>query len=138
MDVIGGHAVEDTALGKIEQGYVEVMPMFEWNLAEDRIAVVAMLVNCVLAVSMMSPDRIGEKFKLITLGPVGDFAGKMLMFTHNLLQKHHACLAVSKTIAYVFKGKPPLGGAESLMDVQGKYVKILKGHAVDRVRWRVR
>lgn len=91
----------------------------------------AMLVDGILAVGMMCPHRVCQELQLIALGPARDLAGKVLVLTDHFLEKNHARLAVSQTIAYVLQSKTPLAGRKSFVDVKSKYAKISRGHVAN-------
>ena len=86
------------------------MPGLERHFAEYGVAMVAMLVDGILAIGVVRPDRVGKEFQLIALRPAWNLAGQLTMLADHFLKKHHACLAVSETIAYVFQGEAALAG----------------------------
>ena len=80
--------VQDASLLQTVGRDVDVLPAFDGVLAEDRVAVMAGVVNGIPTVSKVMPDLIGEVFKLSGVLPKGDFTFLPFMVAENFLQKN--------------------------------------------------
>jgi hypothetical protein len=87
--------------------------------AQDGIAVMAGVVNCILAVRVERPGVFSEKLKLGQNRPVGDFFLVTLVFALHFLQEHHIGIGGYQCIPDLVQDKPSIAGIETFMDVIG-------------------
>ena len=96
MDIIGNHAMQKTALREIYKRSINIVPASERVGAENSVAVMAMLINRVLAIGMMRPYGIGQILQLRLGGPVPHSFAVFLVVAHHFLQKYQVRFAVAK------------------------------------------
>ncbi len=113
------NAMQQAATGPGEGRYVNVFPTLERMFAQNRIAVMAGIVNCILAVGVERPGVFSEKLKLGQDRPVGDFLLMALVFALHFLQEHQIGIGGYQCIPDLVQHKAPIGGTETFVDVIG-------------------
>lgn len=110
-------AMQKTAAGRSHVGDIDVFPSDERVFAEDGIAVVAGFIDGVLAIGVMLPDLVGEKFELTVIRPVVKPVVGDGTFAVYLLQKEHVGINITQRFLYIMQDKAAITDAESFMDV---------------------
>ena len=126
--------MEQSAMLAVVHGNVFIVPSGDRIFAEDCVAMMAAIVNGVLAVGKIAPDRIGEEFVLRRRRPIVVPRGMLLVQTLHFLQEYHVGADVSQPVAQIVHGHAPLELREALMDVVGNNLEFL--HFGLSCRWR--
>ena len=79
--------MQNAALGEPESGDVDVIGLAEWQFGQYGVAVVTMLVNGILAIGEMIPDRVRQELELIPFWPARNLGPVAVIFTDYFLQK---------------------------------------------------
>lgn len=80
-------AVQQASAGPGKGRYIDILPALEREFTQDRVAVMARVVNRVLAIGIMRPYAIGNEFELRAFRPAHDRFSVSLMFALHFLQK---------------------------------------------------
>ena len=86
---------------------------------QDRVAVVAVVVDGVAAVGRLLPHIAGQELVLGLARPVGVALGMAQVHALDLLQEHHVGPQQAQPVAQVVDGEPPVELGEALVDVVG-------------------
>lgn len=113
------NAMQQAATGPGEGRYIDVFPALERMSAQDGIAVMAGIVNGILAVNVERPGVFGEKLKLGQNRPVGDFLLMPPVLTLHFLQKHQIGIGGYQRIPDLVQHETPVADIETFMDVIG-------------------
>ena len=122
--------VQETALREAQHRGVDVVPAHEWELAEDGVAVVTVLIDRILAIGVVCPDGVGEVLQLGLRRPARHLFLVFAVGAHHLLQKHNVGSTVAQALADLAEYQSLRPEGETLVDIETEDSELLIEHGV--------
>ena len=86
---------------------------------------VALRIQCILAIGNMAPSGIGQKFMLRLIRPVVVLLRMFEIFTNHFLQKDNISFRGADRFTKLMKNKASVARRETLMDIDREYAQFL-------------
>ena len=117
-------AMQQPALLEAVRGDVLVVPVLDRKARQDRVAVVAVVVDRVAAVGEIAPHGVGEELVLRLDRPVVAVArGVAVVGALHFLQEHDVGAERAQAVAQLVDHEPPVEERKPLVDVVGDDVQ---------------
>ena len=100
--------MQQAALLEAMRGYILILGADDGEAAENGVAVVAVVVNRVAAISVVRPYFFGEKLVLRFDRPVVDVLGVVLVLALHFLQKHDVDIEQAQMMAQFVHHHAPI------------------------------
>ncbi len=105
-------------------GNVDVVELGKRQLRENGIAMVAVVIDGVLAVGIVLPDGVGEKFKLIAFRPAIYGLSVAMILPDDFLQKAYIAAGITKILANAFQSEAAIPHGKAFMNIQCEDLEI--------------
>jgi hypothetical protein len=112
--------MQEAATGLPEHRDIDVAPIAEGILTQYGIAMMAIVQNGILAVGIVGPDLIRQKFKLRCLRPVMDACGMAMVGALYFLQEHQVYIRRTQLFPHAMQYESAVTAAEALVYVVGE------------------
>src|SRR5690606_566239 len=114
-------AMQEAALLVTAYGDIDVVVARDGEFGQHGIAVMAMGIDGIAPVGVVSPYRIGQELILAGGGPAGKLPGMVMMRPQHLLQKDDVRMGSSYGIAQFMQDEATIENRKALVRVYGKY-----------------
>ena len=119
MNAIGQLSMQYPALGEAQGGDIDIVERRKRQFTQDGIAVVAVLIDRVLAIGIVIPDGVGKILKLIGFWPAIDCFPVTFVLTDNFLQKDHVAACFTEAIADAIQCESSVSGRKTFVNIEG-------------------